>query len=235
MKPSVLVINPNTSERVTALLQAELSAVLPQCEVHAVTARFGAPYICDEASYAVACHAVLDAWAAWQAQGAAAPQSVLVGCFGDPGLPALRQCCPARVTGLAEAAFTEARQRARTGRFAVVTTGQRWIPMIERLALALGFGDAWAGVAALDAGEPAAQAARACRRIAQRGDIEAIVVGGAALAGLAARIQPDFAIPLIDSVAAGARQALQAPQGEGSWGSYEWRGVAPELSAAGAP
>ena len=33
-------------------------------EVHAVTARFGAPYIACEASYAVAQHAALDAWAA---------------------------------------------------------------------------------------------------------------------------------------------------------------------------
>ena len=61
----LLVINPNTSESVSALLQQHISQALA-AQAHSlaartVTARFGAPYIADEVSYQVAGHAVLDA------------------------------------------------------------------------------------------------------------------------------------------------------------------------------
>src|SRR5690606_34240357 len=54
----LLVINPNTSKRVSALLQTHVQAAAGlHVQVRTVTARFGAPYIADEASYAVAAHA----------------------------------------------------------------------------------------------------------------------------------------------------------------------------------
>jgi allantoin racemase len=59
----LLVINPNTSDAVTRLLQEHVQAHVGTAAcVRAVTAPFGAPYIADEASYAVAGHAVLEAW-----------------------------------------------------------------------------------------------------------------------------------------------------------------------------
>ncbi|HEU6455436.1 MAG TPA: aspartate/glutamate racemase family protein, partial [Roseateles sp.] len=89
--PSLLVINPNTSTSVSALLQQHVKAAVGAgIDVHTLTARFGAPYIASEASYAVAQHTVLDAWAVAKAQGLAA-DAVLIGCFGDPGLFALRE------------------------------------------------------------------------------------------------------------------------------------------------
>ena len=109
--------------------------------VRTVTARFGSPYISDEASYAVAAHAVIDAWTAARTQSI--PDAVLIGCFGDPGIFALRELADVPVMGLAEAAFAEA---ARHGRFAVVTGGERWRPMLSRLAPALGFSHALAGI-----------------------------------------------------------------------------------------
>jgi Asp/Glu/hydantoin racemase len=61
--PRLLVINPNTSTSVTALLQTHVQAAAGTAlEVRSLTARFGAPYISCEASYAVANHAVLDSW-----------------------------------------------------------------------------------------------------------------------------------------------------------------------------
>lgn len=136
--PRLLVVNPNTSASVTDLLQRRLQAQAAQADaglqVKTVTARFGAPYVACEASYAVAQHAVLDAWAAALAHGDR-PDAVLIGCFGDPGLFALRSGAGVPVSGLAEAAFAAA---ARHGRFAVVTGGAAWAPMLERLAQALG-------------------------------------------------------------------------------------------------
>jgi len=243
----LLVINPNTTAGVSALLQAHVAAVAgPRMAVTTVTARLGAPYIANEASYAVAGHAVLDAWAAALVSPAEPPDAVLIGCFGDPGLFALRECSPQPVTGLAEAAFVQA---ARRGRFAVVTGGAAWDPMLRRLAWGLGLGEALAGVvtvapsgARLAADPEGARAllAGACRDAAALPGVTGVIVGGAGLAGMAALLQPQLPVPLIDSVAAGAEEILRALETGGTPGVHcvagcdvRWDGVSPELRALG--
>jgi Asp/Glu/hydantoin racemase len=240
----LLIINPNTSTAVSALLQRHVQGeVSPALKVHTVTARFGAPYIASEASYAVAQHAVLDAWAAAVARGEHAG-AVLIGCFGDPGLFALREASGVPVGGLAQAAFAAA---ARHGRFAVVTGGERWRPMLERLALALGHASALAGIhtvapsgAELAADPAGAQAllTGACLEAVARYEAQAVILGGAGLAGLAAAIAPRLPVPLIDSVSAGARWAIEAgrtaaaPRAAGI--DAGWQGVSWELEALAA-
>jgi allantoin racemase len=217
----LLVINPNTSGSVTERLHAYIQAALPLVDVQAITARIGAPYISSETSYAVAGHAVLDAWTDFQSSHSESPDAVLVGCFGDPGLFALRECCAARVTGLAEAGFLEA---ASHGRFAVVTGGEAWGPILARFARMMDLGDALLGVhtvaptGAQLANDPAMALellTEACRDAAERWPCDAIILGGATLAGLAATIQPEIKVPVVDSVLAGARYALNAPYGLG--------------------
>ena len=245
--PRLLVVNPNTSTGVSALLQVHVTGLAgPGVEVSTVTARLGAPYIADEAGYAVAGHATLDAWAAALVPPAEAPDGVLIGCFGDPGLFALRESSPVPVTGLAEAAF---RQAAARGRFAVVTGGAAWEPMLRRLAWALGCGEALAGVvtvapsgAELAADPQQAQAvlAGACRDAAALPGVAAVIVGGAGLAGMAALLQPGSAAPLIDSVAAGTEEILRAMAAGAPPGAHAvarcavaWSGVSVELMALG--
>lgn len=194
----------------TALVLRHARDELPaDVDIVPVTARFGAAVIASEAAFAIAAHATLDAYAAnpgpWDA--------VLLACFGDPALHALREISPVPVVAFADAAMTDA---ARYGRFAIVTGGERWAPMLTRLAAALGHGDALAGVVTLpvDGGQIAANpdAAIAPLRTAveqavARYAATAVIIGGAGLAGLAARLQPYAPVPLIDSVLAGVRRA----------------------------
>ena len=240
----LLVINPNTSASVSALLQTHVQAAAGlHVQVSTVTARFGAPYISDEAGYAVASHATLDAWAAALAGAKQAPDAVLIGCFGDPGLLALRESSPVPVTGLAEAAFIEA---ARHGRFAIVTGGERWGPMLQRLAQALGHAPSLAGIhtvaptGAQLAADPAAARtllAQACRDAVRQLGAQAVILGGAGLAGMAASLQPGVGVPIIDSVLAGARWALRShapPPQRGTPGfDVPWENLSPELTALG--
>lgn len=240
----LLVINPNTSASVSELLQAHVQqAVGLHVAVRTVTARFGSPYIADEASCAVAAHAALDAWAHALASEARAPDAVLIGCFGDPGLMALRESSPVPVTGLAEAAFIEA---ARHGRYAIVTGGARWGPMLQRLAQALGQAQQLAGIhtvaptgAELAARPEAAHAllAQACRDASRQLGVEAVILGGAGLAGMAALVQNEVPIPVIDSVLAGARWALRSaplpPARERAGFDVAWQGLSPEMAALG--
>ncbi|MCW5651138.1 MAG: aspartate/glutamate racemase family protein [Ramlibacter sp.] len=243
----LLVINPNTSASVSQLLQTHVQAAAGlHVQVSTVTARFGAPYICDEASYAVAAHATLDAWAAaLAAPGQATPDAVLIGCFGDPGLLALRESSPAPVTGLAEAAFIEA---ARHGRFAIVTGGERWGPMLQRLAQALGHAPALAGIhtvaptgaqLAADPGQARALLAQACRDAVRQLGAQAVILGGAGLAGMASALQPGLGVPLIDSVLAGAHWALRShtpPPARSTPGfDIPWQNLPPEFTVLGLP
>jgi Asp/Glu/hydantoin racemase len=242
--PRLLLINPNTSASISDLLQGHAqTAAGEQAQVNVRTARFGAPYIACEASYAVAGHATLDAWAAALAPGQERFDSVLIGCFGDPGLLALRQVSQIPVTGLAEASFIAA---AEQGRFAIVTGGERWKPMLERLAHSLGFGEQLAGIhtvtatgAELAADPLAAQVllARACGEAVQRWGVQSVILGGAGLAGMAATIQPVVAVPVIDSVLAGVAHALRQAQQETLQArkvfDFGWLGVSKELAATG--
>jgi Asp/Glu/hydantoin racemase len=215
----LLIINPNTTKTITALLQSHavnaLKALGSNAEVTLCTASFGAPYIADEASYAIAGHAVIDAWAQHKDGGF---DAVLIGCFGDPGLFALREVCPVPVTGLAEASFIQAAQAAQAaqfdGRFAIVTGGEKWRPILHRLADNLGFGKQLAGVHTVTqsgaelAADPVAGRqimARACQDAVLQFNPQSVIVGGAGLAGFAAHIQS--AVPLVDSVVAGVRWA----------------------------
>ncbi len=240
----LLVINPNTSDSVSALLQRHAQAAAgPQVRVRTCTARFGAPYIACEASYAVAGHAVLDAWATALAEDVPAPDAVLIGCFGDPGLLALQDSSAAPVTGLAEAAFIEA---AACGRFAVVTGGERWKPILLRLAHSLGHSAALTDVhtvaptGAQLAQDPAAAVAllaEACRRAVEIDGADAVILGGAGLAGMAAAVAHAVNVPVIDSVLAGTRQALlrigQATAKATGRFDVPWQGLSAEMTVRG--
>jgi Asp/Glu/hydantoin racemase len=133
-----------------------------------------------------------------------------------PACMRLREICSVPVIGLVEASFALASRR---GRFAVVTGGMRWPPMLERLASATGYRAALAGIRTIvpTGAELAANPAwarsmltAACREAARDFRADSIVLGGAGLAGMAAALQPDVDVPVIDSVLAGAEAALAA-------------------------
>ena len=214
----LLVINPNTTEAITALLHRHVQAGAgSEMQVESITARFGSPYIADETSYAVGAAATLDAWDRTTGRkDVDAPHAVLIGCFGDPGLQALRKVCPCPVGGLAQAAFDEASVH---GRFAIVTGGERWKPMLRKLAQVLGYDDELAAIhtvaptgAELAANPDAALAllTQACRDVVRTSGAQSVIVGGAGLAGMAQAIQPQLNVPVLDSVLAGARWARRA-------------------------
>jgi len=237
----VLLINPNTSASVTDRLAPVLAAELgPAHRVVAATARFGADYIASEAAYCIAGHAALDALAAF-GEGA---DGVLIGCFGDPGVWALRECFDGPVIGLAEAAMREA---AAHGRFAIVTGGTRWRPMLERLAESLGLAGALQHIEivertgaqlAADPGAAHTLLTGACQ-VAERSGAQSVILGGAALVGMAAALQPGLAVPLIDNVEAGGRAmraalARATATAAGPDGAH-YTGLSAELRARLAP
>jgi allantoin racemase len=214
----ILVINPNTSEWVTEILAARTREIAGSgVTVFAATARFGSPYIASRAAAAIAGHAALDALA----EHVSDCDVVLLACFGDPGLAALREVSPAPVVALAEASV-----RAACGlgpRFAIVTAGPAWEPMLREMVVTSGLSHRLAAIRTIDqagdavAHDPASALDRlveACNACVNESQADSVILGGAGLCGLAAAVQGEVPVPVICSVEAGARAAL-APDDRG--------------------
>jgi Asp/Glu/hydantoin racemase len=210
----ILLINPNTTTAVTDLLHAHLRRFVDAGDVVVpVTAQFGAAYIASRAGVAIAAHAALDLLASH----VGGCDVVVLGCFGDPGLAALREVSPAPVIGLAESSCYAA--CARGERFAIVTGGALWAPMLTELVAGFGLSDRFAGVRTIaptgaeiarDPDAALADLAAACEQCKSQNGADVVILGGASLAGLAARLQPAVSIPLLCSVEVGARAAIEA-------------------------
>jgi allantoin racemase len=236
--PPVLILNPNTRQALTEQLVSQVQACWmqhdaaagPRPAVWGLTAPHGADYIASETTYVVAAHAALDAWRLYLGDR---PQGVLVACFGDPGVWALREVSGVPVMGLAEAAMREAQA---LGPFGIVTGGQAWGPMLMRLARGLQCAGPQALVAVhtvqASGGDMAADPEAAWDLLAQgavellqaQPQLRSLILGGAALGGWVGPVQARLQLraqrgdiaavpPIIDSVEAGARWLWRSGRG----------------------
>lgn len=208
----LLVINPNTSAVVTdALIAAGRALAPPGIGIMGVTGRFGARYISSRSAAAIAGHATLDAYA----EHGTSADGVLLACFGDPGLLALRELASCPVLGLAEASCQVAAAGGR--RFSIITGGERWVPMLSEFVAGLGLSSSLASIRAVapSGGEIAANPQAAHHILAQaalsatredRADV--VILGGAGLVGIAKAICDRVPVPLLCSVDTGFRMAF---------------------------
>jgi allantoin racemase len=212
--PTLLVLNPNCTgwmtERVVQQVQRRLSC---RAVVDALTVADGPPVIDDAASFdagaAAAQRALADRLATRPTTG-----GVLLACFGDPGLEALRAAAaPRPVHGLAEAAMRLATTRGL--RYAVLTCGPAWVGLLTRRAHDFGLAAGLSGIHALPvngralAEEPARWqgALQAAADQAAREGAQALILGGAAFAGLGGLI--DSPLPVIDAIDAATDALLR--------------------------
>jgi len=209
----LVLLNPNTTESMTDLILNEVrKTAQPTTELVAVTARFGCRYVATRTSYAIAGHAVLDAYA----EHGRDADAVLLACFGDPALFALKELARQPVIGMAEASCLAA--AALGGRFAIVTGGERWGPMLREFVTSLGMIERLAHVEtvaptgadiARDPDGSLSLLADACCRCVEKYGADSVILGGAGLAGIAARIADRVPVPLVDSFAVSVRMAEQ--------------------------
>jgi allantoin racemase len=136
----------------------------------------------------------------------------IIACFDDTGLDAARSVAPFPVAGICEAALVTAAQVAK--RIAVVTTLPRSIVPLEELVRRYGFAErasvSACNVPVLDLEKPGSGAEQKLEaeiaRALEEG-AEAIVLGCAGMADLAAALSKKFGVPVIDGVAAAVKQA----------------------------
>ena len=234
----ILLLNGNTDAAMTGRMLALATAALPRLGLPRITlvpatARFGARYIASRAAAAIAGHAVLEQ----VAEHAGAVDAIAIACFGDPGLAAAREIADVPVAGMADASLDCA--MALAPRVALLTGGAAWMPMLREFCLLRGLGPDRASVHAVaptgdmiardSDGALALLAQAAADAVAEGAGV--VVLGGAGLAGLAPRLQPRVAVPVLDSLDCLLRVAatpLPVPPGPGAAPSI---GLAPALAA----
>jgi len=201
----LLLINPNTTQSITDLVLKHAKRFAAKgTTLRAISGAFGPRYIASRIGYAIAGHAAVDALA----NDKGARDAVVLACFGDPGLAALKEVSKVPVVGMAEASILQACAIGR--RFSIVTGGERWKPMLEEFVAAQGLAARLASVrtvaptgADIARNPKAAMAllARGCSACAREDGADVVILGGAGLAGLAAKLQGTVDVPLLDGVA----------------------------------
>jgi allantoin racemase len=207
----VRIVNPNTTASMTTTIaQAARDAAAPGTTIEAVTSASGPVSIEGYYDEALCLPGLLKEIAAGEAAGVDAH---IIACFDDTGLDAARQLAVAPVIGIGEAAAHAATLIAH--RFTVVTTLSRSIPALEANLLRYGFERRSrvraADVAVLDLEKPGSDArqridAEIARAISED-RAEAIVLGCAGMARLAADLSQTHGVPVIDGVGAAVKLA----------------------------
>jgi allantoin racemase len=133
----------------------------------------------------------------------------IVACFDDTGLMALKARSPVPVIGIGEAAYQAAMLLGTT--FAVVTTLGVSVPVLEENLVAYGYAGRCTGVRASEVPVLALEDDREGSRARIAEEIgaalaserpEAVALGCAGMADLAAELSNEFQLPVIDGVVA---------------------------------
>jgi Asp/Glu/hydantoin racemase len=202
---TLLLINPNTTQSITELVLKHARRFAGKgTTLRAATGAFGPRYIASRLGYAIAGHAAVDALA----NDSKRKDAVVLACFGDPGLAALKEVSTVPVVGMAEAAILQASAIGK--RFSIVTGGERWKPMLEEFVASQGMSARLASVrtvaptgADIARNPKAALAllAKGCTACAREDGADVVILGGAGLAGLAVQLKPVVDVPLLDGLA----------------------------------
>ena len=208
----LLVINPNISDSVSALIAAEARASAPDgCEITMLTAPFGVAYI--ETRF----EALIGAYATAQlaAEHHAGHDAVFVAAFGDPGLSGLREALPVPVLGLTESALASACLLGH--RFSIVAISQRIQAWYREVVESHGLQHRLASIRALDRplasiGDVQADHGEAllalCEKVVREDGAEVIILAGAPLAGLARSLRGRLPVPVVEGVSSAVRHAV---------------------------
>ena len=206
----ILVVNPNTTASMTRKIgQAAEAAASPGTTIGAVNPEFGPASIEGYYDEVFSIPGLLA-----EIQKAPDADAYVVACFDDTGLDAARCLTAAPVVGIGEAAFHLASLVG--GQFSVVTTLSRSVPAIEHNLVKYGLASRCARVRASDVpvldleipgSDGRARISAEIGRAIAEDRAEAIVLGCAGMADLAAALSREHGVPVVDGVGAAVKLA----------------------------
>lgn len=206
----LLVVNPNTTVSMTQKIAAAARAVArPDTEIIATNSQNGPASIQGFLDVATCVPGLLD-----EVRKHPDIDAIVIACFDDTGLDAVRCLTSVPVLGIGEAAYHAASMVAT--KFSVVTTLSRSVPGIENNLQKYGLSKCCARVRSsevpvlkLEEGDPETiEKIRYEIRAAIKEDkAEAIVLGCAGMTDLTAMLADEFNMPVLDGVAVGISMA----------------------------
>jgi allantoin racemase len=208
----LLIVNPNTSVSVTRWLAEEAKRVAGgRAEIAAVNAPSGLSAIQTPDDLLQAAKVIVGT-----IEADAAADVAIIAAFGDPGLTEARARLSIPVVGLGEAGLRAAASR----RFSIVTLGEEMRAALVERVRSLGLEDRLAEIRILPVSIPEMIANREAQLGALADAIrvcagDAVLLGGAPLAGLGAKMAKETGLTVLDGVEASVTAALQI-SGRGS-------------------
>ncbi|WP_024820792.1 aspartate/glutamate racemase family protein [Arthrobacter sp. 31Y] len=218
----LLIINPNISDDVTALIEAEaLRSAGPDTELIVRTAGHGVEYIETRFEALIAAGAVAELIADYthdagpgrgREGGGPAVDGVVVAAFGDPGMPALKELVDVPVIGITEAALCAAALQGH--RFSIIAISDRiqawYLDCVERF----GFGGRLASIRSINQSLNSIGSVQAdfketllelSLKAVEKDGADVVILAGAPLAGLARELEGQIPVPVVDGISAGIR------------------------------
>lgn len=207
----LLLLNPNTTEAVTERLAGTArGAAGAGTQIIPLTAPRGVPFIASRAEAQIAGVVALEMLAEHHGRYDAA----IIAAFADPGLFAARELFDAPIVGLAEAAMLTACMLGR--RFSIVTFTSSMGPWFRECVDLHGLGGRCASIRMLNEGfqsianvqeEKGEGLVTLANLAASEDEADVVILAGAPLSGLAARVRHRVPLPLVDPTIAAVKQA----------------------------
>jgi allantoin racemase len=207
----ILLLNPNTTASMTELmLAAGRQVTAAGTKLVPLTASRGVPYIATRAEAQIGGAITLEMLAEHHDQVDAA----IVAAFGDPGLMGARELFDIPIVGLAEAAMLTACMLGR--RFSIVTFARALGPWYQECVDLHGMSERCAGIRMLEGSfrsisevqeEKEDLLVELANRAVAEDESDVVILAGAPLSGLAAKVADRIPVPVVDQVAAAVKQA----------------------------
>lgn len=206
----ILVVNPNSTVSMTAKIAAAACNVArPDTEIVATNPSDAPPSIQGYLDGALCLSGLLD-----EVRRAEDFDAVVVACFDDTGVDAIRSVVDVPVIGIGEAAYHAA--AVVSTKFSVVTTLSRSVAVLEANLLRYGLDRKCGRVRAsdipvlkLEEGDEGTidRIRREIEAAIAEDGAEAIVLGCAGMTDLMSRLSEEFLLPVIDGVTCGVTMA----------------------------
>jgi len=184
-------------------------AAAPELEFRPCTPQGGPAYVSTPEDVALAARKVVETIAL--ATQHDEPDGCIIACFGEPGLFEARRRFAFPIVGMAEASMLTAMQLG--GDFAILTLGEHWPAMLQDLVKLYGVQDRCVGIERIE-GSPfelladPRGAAESVTAAAKRCGAPIVIIGGAALTGLASAVGPLEGVRLVDCLLASIAQVV---------------------------
>lgn len=202
----ILLVNPNTTASMTsAMAESVVGTLALGTELIVETAPYGPESIEGYYDEVFSVPPLLEVVAAHRYN----VDGIVIGCFDDTGVDAVRCVTTVPTIGICQAAMQAATVLA--GSFSVITTLGRSVPALEHLAVKYGYERHCRRVRACEVpvleledetGDARAKLTAELERALEEDGAEAIVLGCAGMSAMARKLSLRYGVPVIDGVGA---------------------------------